>query len=123
MRPRPSLLSRWLEPISSGLWILFVLVTVAIAAVWSFGLGDAALEKWVAHPDLRAALLWLNAIGDFAWITLAAANVYLCLAEEEGLATARRWSLIIVVAVVALGGSARGRAIRLAQSNTAGSSA
>ena len=103
MRPRHSFLARWLEPLASGLWIFFLIVTVAVAAVWSFGLGDAELEKWVAHPDLRAALLWLNTIGDIAWITLAAANVYLCLVDEEGLATARRWGLIIVVAVVALG--------------------
>jgi uncharacterized membrane protein len=103
MRPRPSLLSRWLEPFASGLWVFFLLVTVAIAAVWSCGIGDATLEKWVAHPDLRDALLWLNTIGDMAWITLAATNVYLCLAEEEGLPTARRWALIIVVAVMGLG--------------------
>ena len=103
MRPRPSLLARWLEPIGSGLWVFFLLSTVALTAVWGFGLGDAELGKWVAHPDLRTTLLWLNTIGDIAWITLAAANVYLCLVEEEGLATARRWSLIIIVAVVALG--------------------
>ncbi len=103
MRPRPSLLARWLEPIASGLWIFFLLVTVAIAAVWSCGIGDATLEKWVTSPDLRAALLWLNTIGDFAWITLAAINVYLCLAEEEGLPTARRWTLIIVGGVLAIG--------------------
>ena len=48
-------------------------------------------------------LAWLIGIGDIAWITLAAANVHLWLAETEGLSTARRWALIVGGGAAALG--------------------
>ncbi len=103
MGSRPSQLTRWLEPFVSGLWIFFLVWTVGIAAVWTFALGDAALAEWVGNRDLRAALAWLIAIGDIAWIMLAAANIYLWLAESEGLSTARRWALIVGGGAAGLG--------------------
>ena len=103
MGPRISSLGRWLEPFVSGLWIFFLVWTAWIACVWSFALGDAALARWIGNRDLRAVLGWLIAVGDIAWITLAAANIHLWLAETEGLSTARRWALIVGGGVAALG--------------------
>lgn len=95
MGSRISSLGRWLEPFASALWVFFLVWTVWIAGVWGFAIGDAVLERWIGNRDLRAALEWLIKVGDIAWITLAAANVHLWLAETEGLSTARRWALIV----------------------------
>lgn len=103
MASRTSSLGRWLEPFAFGLWIFFLIWTAWIACVWTFGVGDAALARWIGNRDLRAALEWLIGIGDIAWIILAAANVHLWLAETEGLSTARRWALIVVGGVAVLG--------------------
>ncbi len=103
MGSRTSSLGRWLEPFASGLWFFFLVWTVWIACVWGFAIGDAVIERWIANRDLRAALAWLIGIGDIAWITLAAANVHLWLAETEGLSTARRWALIVGGGAAALG--------------------
>ena len=86
MPPHDSLLARALEPFVAGLWILFVLASVVVAAVWTMDIGESSVEKWVANPDLRAALIWLLARADLAWITLAAVNVYSSLAGHIGLA-------------------------------------
>ncbi|MDR3406204.1 MAG: carotenoid biosynthesis protein [Chthoniobacter sp.] len=102
MSSRPASFTRGLEPFVAGLWILFVLVSLAIAAVWTFGIGEGSLEKAVSNPDLRGALVLLLAHADLGWITLAAANVYFSLVESLGLATARRWALIILGSVIAL---------------------
>lgn len=108
-RPRPqkggsaaSLLTRALEPLAAALWVLFLIVSSVVGAVWAFGIGDAELARWVPHRDLFRALRWLLQYLDFTWITLAAANAYRCLATREGLGTARRWALAILLAVVAL---------------------
>ncbi len=98
-----SLIARWLEPLASGLWIFFLIWTVWIAAVWTFAIGDSVVAGWTRHRDLRAVLGWLIAVGDVAWIILAAANVHLWLAETEGLRTARRWALIVGGGAAALG--------------------
>ena len=103
MGSRISTLGRWLEPLVSGVWIFFLVWTAWIACVWGFAIGDAALAHWVGNRDLRAVLGWLIAVGDIAWITLAAANVHLWLAETEGLSTARRWALIVGGGAAALG--------------------
>ena len=102
MGARLSSMGRWLEPFVSGLWIFFLVWTAWIACVWSLALGDAALARWIGNRDLRAVLAWLIGIGDIAWITLAAANTHLWLAETEGLSTARRWALIVGGGVAAL---------------------
>jgi uncharacterized membrane protein len=114
---RISPLARWFEPFASGLWIFFCLATLPVGAVWIFAVGDENLARWCGNADLRAAFAWLIGIGDFAWITLAAANVYLSLAETEGLPTARRWALILgggsgaVAATSALTGFPLGRIV------------
>lgn len=102
MPPRNSLLARGLEPFVSGLWVLFVLVSLFIAVVWAFGIGEGSLQRSISNTDLRVTLAWLLARCDMAWITLAAANVYFALVGSVGLATARRWGLLILGAVVAM---------------------
>ena len=102
MASRDSLFARGLEPFIGGLWILFVLVSLIMAVVWTLGIGEGSLEKGVSNPDLRAALVLLLAHGDLGWITLAAVNIYFRLVEGVGLATARHWALIILGSVVAL---------------------
>jgi uncharacterized membrane protein len=96
---RDNLLARTLEPFVASLWILFVIVSVLVGLVWTMGIGEGNLERWVSNADLRAALTWLLAHLDLAWITLAAANAYLSLVGTVGLSTARPWALGIVVAV------------------------
>ena len=103
MDSRTSLVARWLEPLISGLWIFFLIWTAWIACVWTLAIGDGALAEHVGNRDLRGALAWLITVGDIAWITLAAANIYLWLAEAEGLSTARRWALIVGGGAAALG--------------------
>lgn len=73
-----------------------------VAAVWALGLGEGSIERTVSNPGLRATLVGLLAHLDLGWIALAAANVYLSLATQVGLATARRWALLILFAVTAL---------------------
>lgn len=102
MPSRHSTLARGLEPLISGLWIFFVLVSVLIAVVWSSGIGEASLERSISNTDLRVTLVWLLGHADLAWITLAAVNVYLALTGSVGLATARRWGMLILGSVVAL---------------------
>jgi uncharacterized membrane protein len=95
--------SQALEPLAAGLWVFFVLVSLVAGVVWAFGLGDAQLALLVRQRDLLLTLQWLLPWLDFGWITLAAANVYVCLATREGLGTARRWSLGILLTVTVLG--------------------
>ncbi len=100
---QPSWFARAIEPFAAGLWVLFILWTIVVALVWTTGFGEAELAAHIANPGLRDALaLFLHAL-DATWVTLAAANIYLSMAEEESLATARRRALLViaVVAVIA----------------------
>ena len=99
---QPSLLVRALEPFASGLWILFVIWTAIVAVVWIWGFGEAELREQIANPGLLGALEFLLKSLDAAWIALGAANIYLALAAEEGLATVRRWALIVIVGAGAI---------------------
>jgi uncharacterized membrane protein len=102
MTSRVSPFASAFEPLVSGLWIFYVLVSLLIAAVWTLGWGERSVEAAVSNPDLRATLVWLLAQIDLLWITLAAANVYLCLAASVGLATARKWALFLIGGTIAL---------------------
>ncbi len=113
MRSSPSLLSRALEPLAAGLWIVFVLVSIVVGVIWAWGIDDAHLAGWVLNRDLLATLQWLLRQMDFLWITLAAANSYLCLAQREGLDTARRAIMTVLVAVTALGWVSAGTGVPL----------
>ena len=86
-----------LEPLSASLWILFLVWTAIVAVVWTCGFGAAELHERIANPGLRDALTFFLGSLDAVWITLAAANAYLALAQAEGLAVARRWTAIVLV--------------------------
>ncbi len=96
---RSSFLARALEPLAGTLWIFFLIWSGLVAMVWCMRLDARALP---ANPDLARALAWLLHILDPAWITLAAISIYSAIAEAEGLATVRRWSLIVIGGVVAI---------------------
>ncbi len=92
------MLSRWLEPLASGLWILFLLWTGLILWVWLAGIGEVELERAVRNPDLRGALQWFLLAGDSVWVLLACANSYLALAAADGLKVIRKRAAITLVA-------------------------
>jgi uncharacterized membrane protein len=89
---------RALAPLIGSLWTLFVIWSVLVAAVWTIGFGDVQLAEHVHDAGLRSALSWLLHALDAIWLTLAAVNVYLALVRAEGLATARRWSALALLA-------------------------
>jgi uncharacterized membrane protein len=84
-----------LHPLKGGVWLLFLLWTAGIAAVWTWNIGDRQLERAIGNTDLRLTLEWLTRIADIAWITLAAMNLHGSITESDGLPTARRWALIV----------------------------
>src|SRR5688572_13665448 len=43
MRSRPSSLTRALEPLADGLWVLFAIVSLFVGAIWTFAFDDAQL--------------------------------------------------------------------------------
>lgn len=85
LRP-PSLVVRGLEPLVHALWTFFIVWSVIVVGLWMGGEQSIAS---IAHPDLRAAATLLVRAADALWLVLAAANVYLHLAEKEGLPRAR----------------------------------
>ena len=107
------LVNRWLQPFASGLWVVFVLWSIFVAAVWAGGFGESEASAWVARrfpsPEsgvvgyetpLGSALGWLLASLDPVWIALAAVNTYVSLVASEGLARARRWSVVVLLVVM-----------------------
>jgi hypothetical protein len=87
----------------SLLWPLYIALTAIVVAVWMTAFSpavvqDPAFAERVPNASLRAALVHiLNAL-DPAWIVLGAINAYLALVLAEGLAAARRWSGMILLA-------------------------
>jgi uncharacterized membrane protein len=104
------MLARALEPVLASLWLLFVFWTLIVAAVWLLGIGEAEVRESVANQGLRSALVLSLELLDATWIALAAANCYVALASAEGLATARRWALMIIAcsAMIAVSSAAFG---------------
>jgi len=106
MPPRPpSLLARALEPVMTCLWVLFVLWTLIVAGIWLSGFGEAELRENVANQGLRNALALCLEVLDVTWLALAAANCHIALAAVEGLATARRWALMIIASAAVIAAS------------------
>jgi uncharacterized membrane protein len=101
---RDSCLIRSLEPLFGLLWPLFLVWTSVVALLWTTGLTAEQITAAIANPGLREALLVIFRAADTLWLLLAAANLYLALAERVGLATARMWAIVIVAtgAVIAL---------------------
>ena len=96
MSRTPSLPARGMEPFSRGLWTLFLIWTALVSLVWIGEIGDVDLQQRVVHPGLRGALEFFLRTLDATWFVIAAANVYLSLAEAESLAVARRWASIVL---------------------------
>lgn len=99
MRPPPSLLARSLEPLISALWLFFLVWTAIVAVLW---LGGSEIVAGIANPGLRSAATLILQASDAIWLVLAAANLYLHLAETEGLARARIIALAIATAAGAI---------------------
>ncbi|HYR58875.1 MAG TPA: carotenoid biosynthesis protein [Chthoniobacteraceae bacterium] len=98
----PSFLARSLEPLVGSLWMFFIVWSAILAALW------LGLEQWLpAIPDrgLRAAALLVSGTGDAIWLLLAAANLYLHLAEKDGLNRARLVVAVIVASSAAIAAS------------------
>ena len=92
MRRPPSFLARSLEPLINSLWILFLVWTAVVAALW---LGVENTVPGIANEGLRAAATIIVKASDTLWLVLAAGNLYLHLAEKEGIARARVVALMI----------------------------
>jgi uncharacterized membrane protein len=104
MPRRDSLLTRSLEPLLALLWPLFLVWSAAIALLWTTGLAPEQITAAIANHGLRDALLAISRAADTLWLLLAAANLYVALAERVGLGTARLWAIVIgaTAAVIAL---------------------
>ncbi|MGB8167512.1 MAG: carotenoid biosynthesis protein [Chthoniobacteraceae bacterium] len=98
LRP-PTLLARGLEPLVNALWVFFIVWSIVVAALWMGG--ERAVDS-IAHSDLRAAANVVAGASDTLWLVLASANLYLHLAEREGLPRARFIALAIGVTAGAL---------------------
>lgn len=97
-RSSASALSRFLEPLSGSLWMLFLVWTFLLALAWGFGWGDASIAKLPGPAEMRSALEFLLWHAAPIWIVLAAASVYIWLADAESVPVARRWALMLVAA-------------------------
>lgn len=81
----------------SWAWIVFLIWTGVGFAVMPLGIGETDVRRWLADGMLRSAILSLLHLSDAIWILLAAVVTYFHAASAEGLATARRWALIILL--------------------------
>ncbi len=99
MRQSPSLLARSLEPLTSALWIFFLVWTALVAVLW---VGGTEIVAGISNAGLRSAVNLIVHASDTIWLILAAANLYLHLAESEGLARARFIALVIAATAFAV---------------------
>lgn len=97
-----SLIARSLEPLLNVLWLLFMVWTAVVAALWISG------DQWtsaITNGGLRSAVEVATSAADAVWLVLGAANLYLQLAEMEGLSKARLIGLSIVATAAAIAAS------------------
>jgi putative membrane protein len=80
------------------LWLAFLVWTAIGFIVLPLNIGERQARVWIANPALLHLAIAFLRQSDAIWILLAASNVYLHIAASEGLATARRWAAIILVA-------------------------
>ena len=88
----------WLHPVPDLAWIAFLIWTGVGFVVMPFGIGEGELRGWIGNAGLADAAVAILHTSDAVWILLAAVVVYLHAAAAEGLPTARRWAVIILVA-------------------------
>ncbi len=78
-------------------WWIFLVWTAIGFVVMPLDLGDAAVGRWLAPGPARQGFSALLHQSDAVWIYLAAVVIYLHTAGSEGLPTARRWAVILVL--------------------------
>ena len=93
----PSAIATQLAAFASVAWSLFIAASVLFGIVVTCEIGDAQIVEWIAGPAARAAAAAMLHGLDAAWIVLAGINTYFHLAGAEGLATARRWSAVVLL--------------------------
>lgn len=98
MPRRESALTRGFEPLVALLWPLFLVWTAIVAVLWTTGLSEETAKAIVKNTDLGAAAVVFLRSTDTVWLLLAAANLYLGLADRVGLGTARLWAAIVLAA-------------------------
>lgn len=92
-----STFASFLTPLAGSLWIFFLILSVIVAGVWVFDIGEAQIQEAVRAREPQAALLWLVHLIDIVWVALAFVSVYLSLAQTVGLASARRWTVTVLI--------------------------
>ncbi len=60
-------------------------------------IGQSTVDRWLGPGPARQGFTALLHVADAVWIYLAAIVIYLHTAASEGLTTARRWALILLV--------------------------
>ncbi len=80
-------------------WTLFLIWTAVGVVVMPLGIGETQMRHWLApgHPGAAVAAVRLLHAADAVWMGLAATVVYFHTVAAEGLATARRWAVIVLV--------------------------
>ena len=78
-------------------WWLFCGWTAIGFVVMPLGLGQETVNRTLPPGAARGGLVALLQVSDAIWIYLAAIVIYLHAAASEGLATARRWALILLL--------------------------
>jgi uncharacterized membrane protein len=103
-----------IRPLTGLSWPLFLVWTALVFCIALLGIGEAQVLdgipggsssgtlQSVPASGVEKALIGIVSAADAIWISLAAINVYIFLAQSEGLSTARRWALIVLGASAAL---------------------
>ncbi len=96
MNPPAPLFAKFTPP--DVAWTLFLIWTAVGVIVMPLGIGETQVHHWLpGHAEAAGAAVGLLHAADAVWMGLAAVVVYFHTVAAEGLATARRWALIILV--------------------------
>ena len=79
------------------MWGCFLLWTAIGSVVMPLGIGEGQVVRSLPDGFARRLVLAVLPVSDALWIALAAVLTYLYTASSEGLATARRWTLLILL--------------------------
>ena len=88
---------RCLPSVVDSVWVLFLVWTAIGFVVMPLGIGEVEIRRWLGDGMIRHAILAVLRVSDALWIGLAAVVVYFHTVAAEGLSTARRWSIIILL--------------------------
>ncbi len=93
----PTAPSRTPRSPADWVWLAFVAWTAIGVVVLPLDLGERQVHAWIGNETGRRYANAFLQESDAIWILLAACSVYLHTAAAEGLATARRWALLILL--------------------------